>query len=119
MLFHRSIKEYHSCAYIEAVKEYQTRYSELEILSVIHPEKFKGKKVVLVDEFYNYGKTLNDVKMKISKCGEVPLDNIFTCTVFIKNKRIQQYPLPNLYGMEVPDVWLIGHVLDDKPSIIL
>lgn len=104
----------HSSYFIEASSYKDGQESgELEILSVIHPSKFEGKKVVLLDELFDNGKTLNRVKQKLHEKANVPLDDIFTCTLFKKNKCVSE-PLPNLYGISIPDVWVVGYGLDDK-----
>jgi hypothetical protein len=72
--------------------------------------------VVLLDELYDNGKTLQSVKEALYKSEELALEekDIFTCTLFKKEKDTQaSYRLPDLYGMDVPDVWLVGYGLDD------
>ncbi len=107
----------HSSYFIEAssYKDSQTQSDELEILSVINPEKFQGKKVVLIDELFDNGKTLSSVKAKIAEKAHIPLDDIFTCVAFKKNKETSE-PAPDLCGKVVPDVWLVGYGLDDKQT---
>ena len=36
-----------------------------------------------------------------------------TCTLFKKNKTTE-YPDPDLFGVTVPNVWLVGYGLDDN-----
>jgi hypoxanthine phosphoribosyltransferase len=78
----------HSCYFIEASSylNEQKQSEELEILSVIKPEKFQGKKVILVDELFDNGVTINEVRQKIHECTDVPLDDIYTCVAFMKDK---------------------------------
>ena len=41
-------------------------------------------------------------------------EDLFTCTLFLKRKgNASQYPLPDLFGLELPDVWVVGYGLDD------
>lgn len=105
----------YSCYFIEAssYKNQQTQDEEVEILSKIVPEKFSGKHVILIDELFDNGNTLTKVKLAISEKAKVPLDMIFTCAMFEKNKPTI-YPKPDLFGISVPDVWLVGYGLDDK-----
>ena len=105
----------HNCYFVEASSYHneQTQSDEIEILSLIKSEKFKGRKVILVDELYDNGNTINLVRDAISEKAEIPLEDIFTCTAFRKNKVTTQR-LPDLCGCTVPDVWLVGYGLDDK-----
>lgn len=103
----------HSTYFIEAssYRDSQTQ-SEVEVCSRIVPSKFENKEVILIDELYDNGSTLEMIRNKIIKVGNVPQEKIFTCTLFKKNKKTN-HPEPNLYGLIVPDVWLVGYGLDD------
>ncbi len=104
----------HSCYFIEASSYHGSQQAqELEILSVIQPEKFQGKKVILIDELFDNGETLHRVKVAISEKAQVSLEDIFTCTVFRKDKDTKLEP-PDLCGITTPDVWLVGYGLDDR-----
>jgi hypoxanthine phosphoribosyltransferase len=108
----------HSSYFIEAssYKDTQTQHEEVEILSRIVPDKFKNKIVVLIDELFDNGATLDRIKRKILQ--EVPAlneESFFTCTMFKKNKKTS-YPEPNLYGFTIPNVWVVGYGLDDKQT---
>jgi len=112
----------HSCYFIEASSYHnkQTQSETLEILSKIVPSKFAGKKVILLDELYDNGTTIQLVKEAIHTHALVPLDDIFTCTIFKKQKYSDGKPIgqndsqPDLCGIIVPDVWLVGYGLDDQ-----
>jgi hypoxanthine phosphoribosyltransferase len=109
----------HSIYLIEAssYKDEETQEEQVEILSIINPKKFEGKKVILIDELFDNGRTLQTVKDKILK--EVPSltpDRIFTCTMFRKSKEIS-YPKPDLVGFKIPNVWVVGYGLDDKQEM--
>lgn len=81
--------------------------------SVLVPSKFVDKKVILLDELYDSGNTICAVKEKlISELGKKPED-VFTCTLFIKENGMDKNPLPDLYGLALPDVWVVGYGLDD------
>jgi len=105
----------HSQYFIEASSYHnaQTQSEQVELLSKIVPSKFVGKKVILIDELYDNGTTLNNIKVKISELANVKLDDIFTCTIFKKDKKTNQ-PDPDLFGILVPNVWLVGYGLDDR-----
>src|SRR5687767_1719395 len=94
----------HSCYFIEATSYHDSQsQSGLSIFSSITPKKFAGKHVVLVDELYDNGKTLDAIKVAIHEKANIPLDMIFTCTLFKKDKKTK-YPAPDLFGIVIPDV---------------
>ena len=108
----------HSQYFIEASSYHdaQTQSDQIEILSQIVPSKFAGRKVILLDELYDNGTTLNNVKKKISELAFVDPNDIFTCTIFKKDKETDQ-PDPDLFGILVPNVWLVGYGLDNKQEM--
>lgn len=109
----REITIPHSIYSIEASSYHnsQTQDEQVKVFSDrIVPSKFTGKKVVLIDELYDSGKTIEQVKQTIHEKAGVPLEDIFTCTLFNKNKTKK----PDLYGIDVPNVWLVGYGLDDN-----
>lgn len=104
----------HSCYFIESSSYHDSQQqSECNIMGSIEPSKFKNKYVVLIDELFDNGETMYQVKNAIHVKADVPLDMIFTCTAFKKNK-ISKYDAPDLFGIEVPNVWLVGYGLDDN-----
>ena len=105
----------HSCYFIEATSYHnsQTQSATLSVMSSIEPKKFEGKQVILVDELFDNGQTMYEIKQAIHEKANVPLDMIYTCVAFKKNKETK-YPQPDLFGVEVPNVWLVGYGLDDK-----
>ena len=111
----RHLKIPYSTYFIEASSYHnkQTQSDQLEILSVIVPEKFKNKQVILLDELYDNGLTFTNVKKHLIENNIVPEDKIFSMTLFKKDKQTS-YPPPDLHGITVPDVWLVGYGLDDQ-----
>lgn len=105
----------HSTYFIEATSYHdkQTQSACVSIMSSIEPSKFTNKDVILVDELFDNGHTMNQIKVAIHEKALVPMDKIFTCTIFKKNK-ITEFVPPDLYGVVVPNVWLVGYGLDDK-----
>lgn len=103
----------HSWYFIEAssYRNNQTQDEEVEILSKIIKSKFDNRYVILVDELFDNGTTISMVKNVISEKADVPKDMIFTCTLFKKDK--PDTISPDLYGIKVPNVWLVGYGLDD------
>jgi hypoxanthine phosphoribosyltransferase len=107
----------HTSYFVEAssYKDAETQ-EEVEIMSRIIPNKFLNKTVVLIDELYDNGATLDRVKRKILKeVHSLTEDHFFTCTMFKKNKKTI-YPNPDLYGFIIPNVWVVGYGLDDKQT---
>ena len=101
----------HSIYFIEASSyNNQTQQEDVDLLSTIVSEKLVGKHVVLLDELYDNGKTMNSIKQHIINLGT----SITTCVMFQKNGKLQQYELPDLVGMMVPNVWIVGYGLDDN-----
>lgn len=107
----------YSLYFIEAssYKNKQTQSEELELLSKIIPSKFEGKKVILIDELFDNGLTLHQVKNKLlSEVPSLVSDDIYTCVLFKKDKEVK-HPLPDLSGFpNLPNVWVVGYGLDDK-----
>ena len=103
----------HSCYFIEASSYHNGQTSgTLSIMGSIEPSKFAGKNVVLLDELYDNGHTMEQIKQAIHEKASVPLDLIYTYTLFKKNKQTEK--TPDLFGAPVPDVWLVGYGLDDR-----
>lgn len=100
--------------FIDASSYYnsQTQSDKVTIIGSIEPSKFVDRQVVLIDELFDSGKTLNDIKRAIMEKAAVPPERIYTCTLFKKNI-ITKYPEPDLYGISVPNIWLVGYGLDD------
>jgi hypoxanthine-guanine phosphoribosyltransferase len=85
--------------------------------SVLVPSKFDNKTVVLVDELYDNGTTLNAVKAKLMEELNLPSERIFTCCLFRKSKTTNAIP-PDLVGFDdLPDLWLVGYGLDDAQGM--
>lgn len=111
----------HSLYFIEAssYKDSQTQGDKVAIIGDLVPSKFVGKHVILIDELFDNGETIAGVKKHMQEtCGIHP-SMIFTCTLFKKKKGVSYLSddlglgnSPDLFGMEVPDVWLVGYGLD-------
>lgn len=113
----RKLKFEHSSYFIDA-KSYgngQIQKDKVEILSLIEPSKFENKIVILIDELFDNGTTMINVKEKISELAYVPKENIYTC-MFLKKDKKNNTLRPDFYGVLVPDVWLVGYGLDDEQT---
>lgn len=105
----------HSCYFIESSSYHnnQTQSETCSIMGSIEPSKFVDRDVILIDELFDNGLTLHQVKTAINEKALVDLDRIFTCTLFKKNKSTK-YPEPDLFGVCIPNVWVVGYGLDDN-----
>ena len=114
--FSKSLLFEHSVYIIEASSYFdkQTSDHKLEILSVIKPEKFNGRKVIILDELFDNGDTMKNVVDIISKETTVVRKDITTVAIFKKDKTT--HTVPDVYGLKVPDVWLVGYGLDDQQT---
>ncbi|XWV26831.1 phosphoribosyl transferase domain protein [Tupanvirus soda lake] len=114
----RMLKIPYSCYFIEASSYHnkQTQSTTLTIEGSIEPSKFYDRHVILIDELFDNGHTIEQVKTAIHQKANVPIDMIYTCTLFKKNKDviITNEKQPDLYGIIVPNVWLVGYGLDDR-----
>jgi len=115
----RKLKIPYNCYFIEAqsYKEDQSQ-GDCEVLSLLNPQKFKGKKIILVDELYDNGKTLATVKKRLLANINIATkaEDIFTCVLLQKTKSASsKYPSPDFVGLnDLPDIWVVGYGLDDS-----
>lgn len=98
-----------SMYFIESTSYCGQIQKERIISNSIAKEKFQGKKIVLVDELYDNGETLESVKHYIG----LPKEDIITVCLMRKAKHTHKNPLPDLCAYVLPDVWLVGYGLDD------
>lgn len=103
----------HSLSFISASSYQNDQVQETIIVKYLNPKDLEGRKVILVDELYDNGHTINQVKKEIIKVTKLKEDDIFTCTLFKKNKQLNDKGL-DLFAFLVPNVWLVGYGLDDK-----
>ena len=91
----------------------QTQSAKIEILSLIQPNKFKDKYVVILDELLDNGNTMETAKQYIIKEGNVPPEKVFTCTLFKKDHETKCPPV-DIYGITIGNLWSVGCGLDDR-----
>ena len=105
----------HTWAFIKASSYHnsQTQSEELKIEGSLEPSDYKDTDVILVDELFDNGLTLDQLKNAMHAKAKVPLDRIHTCTVFRKEKN-SNYCQPNICALTLPDIWLVGYGLDDQ-----
>jgi len=107
----RYITIQHTSCFIETKSYENQSQSSLQIISKIDPSIFKDKHVILVDELFDSGNTLCGVKNVLNQEFGISNNMIFSCTAFVKNRH-QTHSLPDIFGIFVPDVWLVGYGLD-------
>jgi hypoxanthine phosphoribosyltransferase len=108
----------YSLYFLEAssYKNSQTQEENVDFSNTIVPSKFQGKKVLLIDELFDNGKTLATVKDALIKYTDLCSNDITTCCLFQKEKQ-SKYPHPDLVGINyLPDVWYVGYGLDDEQT---
>ena len=76
--------------------------------------KLKGRHLILFDEIFDTGKTFFDIKEAIR--AQIPEAPIQTCAAFFKVKEQYPFELPDLIGIRIHDVWMLGCGLDDLGS---
>lgn len=105
----------YSVYFLEASSYKDSQSQEtVQILNKIYPEKFAGRKIILIDELYDKGMTIETIKQAL--ITETGNSDVFTCTLFKKDLG-PDYSYPGIldyYALIVPNVWLVGCGLDDK-----
>lgn len=94
----------------------QTQSENVELLSRIVPHKFKGRKVVLVDELLDNGHTMHTMLHHLMVELNVPREDIVTCCLFSKKRtdRPAEYDADITGLPQLPNLWLVGYGLDDE-----
>jgi hypoxanthine phosphoribosyltransferase len=106
-----------SIYFVEASSYSGQEQSEgVELLSRIVPSKFEGRKIVLVDELLDNGKTMATMVDHLMKELKVPRTQIITCVLMSKErpKRPKSWEADITGIANLPDVWLVGYGLDDN-----
>jgi len=94
----------------------------MQINGDISPQKFvdatskEPKKIILVDELLDNGKTMQDMKeMFLKKLAATHTEkDILTVCLFSKN-RGREWPEADITGIpNLPDLWLVGYGLNDR-----
>lgn len=103
----------HSVYFIDASSYDGQKRKEVFISNDLIPEKFIGKKVIILDELIDSGHTLLNIKKAFLEFMKE--DDVITCVAMNKvlcgKEKIME---ADIIGMDVPDVWLVGYGLDDN-----
>ena len=85
-------------------------------LSRIVPEKFVGRRVILIDELLDNGATMDSMKNYLVEKLSMEESNVVKCVLFSKaNERRDPSFDADIVGVDhVPDLWLVGVGLDDN-----
>lgn len=84
---------------------------------ILDEDKLKGRKVLLLDELEDNGKTMNTVRSHVINELGVPESDVTTCVIFSKSqpagfKTKKGMRKADFIGVYIPDVWLVGYGLD-------
>ena len=113
----RSMKIPHSVHFIQAASYHGTAQEErisVHGLSEKEIAMLKQRQIVVVDELYDNGKTLDSIVSYLKTDLSIPADQIRTFVALRKKKEVA-YPPPHYCGTDgLPDVWYIGYGLDDN-----
>ena len=95
---------------VSSYRSNQTRDENNTVVTPLDPISTKYPAIVC-DELFDKGLTFSITVNGLAK--EMDRNKIFTCALFKKNTETE-YPEPDIIGINVPDVWLVGYGLDDK-----
>lgn len=92
----------------------QQQNKQVKFTSALDPKRFEGRKIVLLDELFDNGKTMHTLTLTLMRSLNILRSDIFTCTLYKKVKDTK-YPAPDLVGFDqFPDLWLVGYGLDSN-----
>lgn len=94
---------------------YHNAHTQCETVEIgcLNPTKFQNKKVIICDELFDNGITINAVKEKLMKIANLSEEDVYTVTLFRK-ERENKVPLADMIGFDhLPDLWLVGYGLDE------
>jgi hypoxanthine phosphoribosyltransferase len=109
----------HSVHFIQASSYHDGQLQEelVKIGGALEPKRFLNKKVVLVDELYDNGRTMAAVKDRLLSTAELKLteQDVRSCVAFRKRKPESLFAPPDYAGIDdLPDLWFVGYGLDDS-----
>jgi hypoxanthine phosphoribosyltransferase len=111
----RMLRIQHSVGFIRASSygnnQMSTNKIQMSGLLGDESESIRSKHVIVLDELYDSGRTLNDIVSYLRKYN--PL-SIKTCVMFRKHKEDVKFAPPDYCAIDnLPDVWYVGYGLDD------
>merc|ERR1712107_187334 len=74
------------------------------------------RKIVLVDELLDNGKTMDEMKHYFLRClSETHKENDILTVCLFSKEREREWPEADITGIRnLPDLWLVGYGLDDR-----
>ena len=88
----------------------ETKSSGEVFINSIRMPNFSGRNVLVVDDIFDTGKTLEAVVEKINcECNPITVSSL---TFLKKKKEIKVNIIPDFVGFEVDDLFLVGYGLD-------
>lgn len=109
----RAMKTDHVCDFIKA-SSYRGQKQELNISikSEIVASDFEGKTVILVDDIWDTGHTMQAIIEALHERANVPREKIYTCVAFHKI-RPDVTTKPDFAAFTIPNVWVYGYGLNN------
>lgn len=86
---------------------------KLTIKSVLNPDDFIGKTIIIIDELADTGHSLLKVASIIKGIAGESI-NVMTCVAMnkiLKNPEEKVF-MPDIVGVDLPNVWVVGYGLD-------
>jgi len=106
----------HEVMFIQASSYTGQQQGEMRILSEIIPSKINGRHVILLDELFDNGHTMQTMKEFLIRHPDLDLEpsDIETCVLFSKRSGTE-VAQPDVVGIpNLPPLWLVGYGLDDN-----
>ncbi len=106
----RSISTPHQLGFVLASSYRGTATSPAELhLQLDTLPDLTGRRVLLVDDILDTGKTLSTLKRKLLERGP---DDVRTAVLLWKSARTESDLQPDYFGFEIPDRFVVGYGLD-------
>ena len=106
--------------FLYGLRKLKFRYNTYFIEASSYKDKLEqgdcevGKKIIIVDELFDNGRTLFTVKNKVLNDKEINTseENVFTC-VLLRKAKPTKYAPPDFIGLDsLPNLWVVGYGLD-------
>ncbi|KAL0248875.1 hypothetical protein GEMRC1_004109 [Eukaryota sp. GEM-RC1] len=83
-------------------------------LSNLVNKDFRNKKILIVDELFDSGKTISVLKQNLISQFEIPAEHVKSVTLMSTSKPTSQDPADYCFFVKFTNMWLLGYGLDDK-----
>ncbi|KAL0219948.1 hypothetical protein P9112_005601 [Eukaryota sp. TZLM1-RC] len=85
----------------------------LDLTHLYHSD-FEGKRVLIVDELFDSGRTITVTKQSLASSFSLPIDDIKSCTLMSTCKPTSEPPADYCFYQRFTDLWILGYGLDDQ-----